>query len=75
MKLKIFLVFVLLASCTTGSDENASVVDTTIETPSTTEAPADTTSTTEAVISYQFDILNSTVIMDFNYICYKFEPW
>jgi hypothetical protein len=56
VKLKIFLVFILLASCTTGSDEDASVVDTTIETPSTTEAPADTTSTTEAVISYQFDI-------------------
>ena len=56
MKLKTFLVFILIASCTTGDDGNASVVETTVQTTSTSVVQSDSTTTTEAVISYNFDI-------------------
>ena len=56
MKLKIFLVFILIASCTTGDDGNTSVVETTVQTTSTSVVQSDSTTTTEAVISYNFDI-------------------
>ena len=56
MKLKIFLVFILIASCTTGDDGNASVVETTVQTTPTSVVQSDSTTTTEAVISYNFDI-------------------
>ena len=56
MKFKIFLVFILFASCTAGDDSDVSVVDTTIQTTSTTAIESESTTTTESVISYVFDI-------------------
>ena len=56
MKLKIFLVFILIASCTTGNDNAVDNVDTTIQTTSTTIIQSETSTTVESVISYNFDI-------------------
>ena len=56
MKLKIFLVFILIASCTTGNDNAVDNVDTTIQTTSTTILQSETSTTVESVISYNFDI-------------------
>ena len=53
MKLKIFIVFILIASCTTGNDDAVTVVDASVQTSSTTIV---STATTESVISYSFDI-------------------
>jgi len=56
VKLKIFLVFILIASCTTGNDNAVDNVDTTIQTTSTTIIQSETSTTVESVISYNFDI-------------------
>ena len=56
MKFKIFLVFILIASCTSGDDDTVNVVDTTIQTTSSTTLESESTTTTDAVISYVFDI-------------------
>ena len=53
MKLKIFIAFILIASCTTGNDDAVTVLDTAVQTTSTTVV---STATTESVISYSFDI-------------------
>lgn len=56
MKLKIFLCFILIASCTTGNDNAVDNVDTTIPSTSTTIIQSETSTTVESVISYNFDI-------------------
>ena len=53
MKLKIFIAFILLASCASGNDGAVTVVDTAVQTTSTTVV---STATTESVISYSFNI-------------------
>ena len=56
MKLKILLVFLLIASCTANDEQSVDNVDTTINTTSTTVTQSESTTTTESVISYKFDI-------------------
>ena len=56
MKLKIFLCFILIASCTTSNDNAVDNVDTTIQTTSTIILQSETSTTVESVISYNFDI-------------------
>ncbi len=56
MKFKIFLVFILIASCTAGDYDKVNVVDNTIQSTSSTTIESESTTTTDAVISYVFDI-------------------
>ena len=56
MKLRLFLVFILIVSCSATDAIEESVVGTTVSSTTTTIAVSDSTTTTEAVISYEFDI-------------------
>lgn len=56
MKFKILPVFILIAACSTSSDDGISSLDSPVETTVTTLNQSESTTTTESVISYDFDI-------------------